>query len=86
MITLKTFCGDTFQIEWVGVANIDGVLRFAVVGAELSDILAAFTNPDNCAILTRSFDNDEQTFSGYNVFRGVQVAYDGSVIVSMSKI
>ena len=86
MIELQTSGGDSFQIEWAGVASIDGVLRFAIVGAELSKIMEAFTKPENCTTLTRVFDNDEQAFVGYSVFRGVQIAYDGSVIVSMSKI
>ena len=86
MITIRTAKGEEFKIAWAGVATIDGVLRFAVVGAELPAIIEAFTNPDNCAQLTRVFDNNEMTFDGYTVFRGVQIQYDDSVIVSMSKI
>lgn len=86
MITLETANGKTFRIAWAGVASVDGVLRFAVEGAELADIIATFTVPENCTELTRVFDEDRKTFTGYTVFRGVQISFDGSTVVSMSKI
>jgi hypothetical protein len=86
MIKIETTKGKNFQIEWAGVSSIDGVLRFAVVNTELTEILATFTVPENCKELTRVFDEDRKTFTGYTVFRGVQINYDGSIVVSMSKI
>lgn len=86
MIKLETANGKTFEIAWAGVASIDGVLRFAVLNAELEDILATFTVPENCTELSRVFDEDRKTFTGYTVFRGVQINYDGTTVVSLSKI
>jgi hypothetical protein len=86
MIKLVTTNNKEFEIKWAGVANIDGVLRFAVTGANLVDIFTAFTNPANCQTLTRVFDEDEKEFTGYTVFRGVTVNYEGDVIVALSKI
>lgn len=86
MIYIETAKGDRLPIAWAGVSGIDGVLRFAVINTELAEIIATFTAPENCTELTRVFDEDRQTFVGYTVFRGVQISYDGSVIVSMSKI
>lgn len=85
MITIKTVNNDVFEIAWAGVATIDGVLRFAILNANLIDIMTVFTNPTNCETLTRIFDENEKEFVGYTVFRGIQVAFDNSVIVSMSK-
>lgn len=85
MITIKTVNNDVFEIAWAGVATIDGVLRFAILNANLIDVMTAFTNPVNCTILTRIFDENEKEFTGFTVFRGIQIAYDNSVIVSMSK-
>lgn len=86
MIKLETSNGKEFQIAWAGVANLDGVLRFAVENAELGEIIATFTVPENCTELARVFDEDRKTFTGYTVFRGIQINYDGSIVVSMSKI
>lgn len=86
MIKLRTANGHTFEIEWIGVANIDGVLRFSVINAEVSELVSIFTVPENCTTITRVFDEDERTFTGYTTFRGVQINYDNSIIVSLSKI
>ena len=86
MIMLRTANNEEFQIAWAGVATIDGVFRFAVINANIQDVFTAFSNPENCSTLTRVFDNQETEFSGYSVFRGVTVNYDGSVTVALSKI
>ena len=86
MIKLTTANRQEFEIEWIGVANIDGVLRFSVVNSNVSDLVRVFTVPENCETITRSFDENEQVFSGYTTFRGVQINYDGSIVVSLSRI
>lgn len=85
MISIKAANGDLYTILWAGVANTDGILRFAIINADASSIFETFGNPANCGTLTRIFDNIEQQFAGYTVFRGMQINFDGSVIVSMSK-
>lgn len=86
MIQLKTANGKLFEIAWIGVSNIDGVLRFSVVDPDVTDVFQTFMIPENCTVLTRIFDEDEQVFEGYKIFRGVQINFDGSAIVSLSKI
>lgn len=86
MIKLKTANGKMFEIAWIGVSNIDGVLRFSVVDPDVTDVFQTFMIPENCIVLTRIFDEDEQVFEGYKIFRGVQINFDGSAIISLSKI
>lgn len=78
--------GDTYDIAWIGIANLDGGLRFGVIGGELSEILQTFTDPKNCTVITRTFDGDPFSYKGYTVFRGVTINYDGTIVVSLSKI
>ena len=78
--------GETFEVEWIGVSTIDGVLRFNVINADMTAVLQTFMKPENCSPLVRKFDEDEKTFEGYTVFRGIIVNYDNSMIVSLSKI
>ena len=85
MITLITSNNIVFEIAWIGVSGIDGVLRFSVIDGDLSKIMQTFTIPENCQVLTRKFDEDEQTFEGYINFRGVQINYDNSIMVSLSR-
>lgn len=86
MITLKTYKGEEFEIEWIGVATLDGALRFGIKNADITKLLATFTKPENCTVLTRSFDGEDKTFEGYTVFRGITIDYDGTTIVALSKI
>lgn len=86
MVTLTTSDGDVFEIKWIGVASIDGVLRFAIVGVTIPEIIAVFTDPEKCKTLTRNYDGVELVYSGYTVFRGVQINYENDMIVSLSKI
>lgn len=86
MVYLKTANGETFEIEWIGVATFDGALRFGIKNADITNLLATFTKPENCTVLTRSFDGEEKTFEGYTVFRGITIDYDGTTIVALSKI
>ena len=86
MIQIRTANNDLFQIAWAGVSSIDGILRFAVINPNIAEVFSVFSNPANCSTLTRVFDNQETVYSGYSVFRGITVNFDGSVIVAMSKI
>ena len=86
MINLITADGKTFEIEWIGVSTLDGALRFGVKNADITRLLAIFTKPENCTVLTRLFDGEEKTFEGYTVFRGITIDYDGTIIVALSKI
>lgn len=86
MIQVIIPSGEAFLVEWIGVSSIDGVLRFCVFNETTLKIFQTFTNPENCSPLIRKFDENEMTFEGYTVFRGIQVQYDGSMIVSLSKV
>lgn len=86
MITLITSNGITFEIAWIGVSGLDGVLRFSIINGDISQIMQTFTIPENCQVLTRDFDGVEQVFEGYIVFRGIQINYDNTIMVSLSKV
>lgn len=75
-----------FEIHWIGIADVDGVLRFSIAaGSDLSVIFQTFSNPANCGVLIRQNDGIEKEFSGFTVFRGLQINYNSEIIVSMSK-
>ena len=86
MIRLRTTNGEMFDIDWIGISSIDGILRFAVKNPDISKIVQIFSVPENCSILTRLFDEDEHTYEGFIVFRGFLLNFDGTATVSMSKI
>ena len=87
MNSIRTADGTVLEVIWVAVSNIDGALRFAVPDPDASRLFSLFTNPENCSEIVRVVDGqDIQTFEGYTVFRGLQMNYDGTSIVALSKI
>lgn len=76
--------GKEFDILWDGVSTIDGTLRFAVVNATMAEIFTAFSDPQACSTLTRVWDGIESVYTGYTVFRGVDLKPDGEIVVSMN--
>lgn len=86
MIILKTANDEQVPIEWIGPSSIDGVLRFGTRSVDVQTLFSIFTKPENCIVLKRIFDENEQIFEGYTVFRGVSVNYDGMAIVALSKL
>lgn len=85
MIKLLTANGEEFDVAWMGVASMDGGLRFGVINSTAEKIFSIFTVPENCTVLTRVFDGVEKEYEGYTVFRGMTINYNDEIVVSMSK-
>ena len=62
MIILRTNTKKEFEIEWIGVADFDGCLRFEIADAadRMPELFAAFSDPNETETLTRVFDEDER--------------------------
>lgn len=86
MIKLKTATGKEFEIGWIGVSELDGSLRFEVMGANMFELITVFIRPEETATLTRIFDEDEKVFDGFTVFKGVDQKFgDGGIVVALVK-
>jgi hypothetical protein len=81
---LRTATGKEFDILWDGVSTIDFTLRFAVVNSDIATIFKAFSDPSETATLTRIWDGIESVYTGYTIFRGVDMAPDGEIVVSLN--
>lgn len=84
---LKTNSGKTYEIEWIGVADFDGCLRFELVSAEpfVKDVITVFTNPAETKILARVYPlcDDERVFEGYTKFKSIDIKPDGNIVVGL---
>ena len=83
-----TATGEEFEIGWIGVATLDGGLRFGIINCnDINKIFQTFTKPENCVVLTRDFDGVRNIkFEGYTVFRGITINYNDEIVVSLSKV
>lgn len=86
MITLITARGAAFPIAWIGVSDFDGSLRFEVTApASLAELFTVFSDPEHTATLTRVYDEDEKTYTGFTRFKGLEQMATGSVVVRLLK-
>lgn len=82
---LKTALNKEFDIGWIGVATIDGVLRFALLNVSLTTAFSVFTNSAECTTLISNIDGIIQTFENYVVFKSIDINADGSITVALGR-
>ena len=74
MIKMITAQGTEFEVSWAGVSDLDGSLRFEVIGAEMPILFSIFT---------RVFDEDRRIFEGYTGFKGIERMGTGNIVVRL---
>lgn len=85
MQKLVTATGREIAINWCGPSTIDFALRFGVPNGNMMELLQIFTNPEETATLTHYFDEHETVFTGYTVFKGVDLKVDGEIVVALNQ-
>ena len=83
MIKMITAQGTEFVVSWAGVSDLDGSLRFEVIGAEMPILFSIFTDREHTKALTRVFDEDHRTFEGYTGFKGIEKMMSGNIVVRL---
>jgi len=85
MIILRTNSQKEYPIEWIGIADFDGCLRFEVTDAadRMPELFAAFSDPNETETLTRVFDEDERVFTGFTRFKGMDLKPSGNLVIAL---
>lgn len=74
MIKIITAQGTEFNVNWMGLSELDGSLRFEVVGSDMQTLFAMFSDPEHTSKLKRVFDEDTLEFEGYTrIIRAAQM-------------
>ena len=71
MLTLHTAQNYIIPVNWIGVSDFDGSLRFETPETDLATLFSVFSDPSHTSALTRIFDEDKKTFSGFTAFKGL---------------
>lgn len=82
---LITNTGKEFKISWIGVATIDGALRFCLIDSDVSYVVQCFLDEAETARIVREYDSVETEYSGFTKFKTIDVQPDGTIIVALSK-
>ena len=83
MLALRTAQGFTLPINWIGISDFDGSLRFETPEMDLATLFSVFSDPMHTAALTRIFDEDEKTFSGFTAFKGLERMGTGTTVIRL---
>lgn len=84
MQELVTATGKEITINWCGASTIDFALRFGVPDGNMAELLRIFTNPEETVTLTHHFDEHEAVFTGYTIFKGIDLKIDGEIVVALN--
>ena len=82
---IVTKTGKEYEINWAGIATVDGALRFEIVNGTLSDIFSCFSSPEETAELSRVWGDSTTVYEGFTAFKTIDIQANGNIIVALSK-
>ena len=85
MLRLKTAKNVEIPINWIGISDFDGSLRFETTETNLAELLMIFNDPEHTICLTRVFDEAEKEFEGFTSFKGIERMGNGCTVVRLMK-
>ena len=85
MLTLKTARNYEIPINWIGISDFDGSLRFETTNTNMGELFSIFNDPDHTKVLTRIFDEVNRDFEGFTFFKGIELMGNGCVVVRLMK-
>ncbi len=85
MITLRTAKNTVLPIEWIGVSDFDGSLRFETTETDMPRIFTIFNDKEETAVLTRIYDEDEKAYTGFTAFKGIERMASGNTVVRLMR-
>ncbi len=83
MLQLRTAQNYTVPVNWIGISDFDGSLRFETPETDLKTLFDVFSDPEHTSVLTRVFDEDEKTFSGFTAFKGLERMGTGTTVIRL---
>ena len=85
MLRLLTAQGTELPLNWIGISDLDGSLRFETTEPDMSLLFALFSDPEHTRALTRVFDEDRKVFEGFTVLKGIERMGSGNIVIRLLK-
>ena len=83
MLTIETAQGTSLPLNWIGISELDGSLRFETSEPNMATLFSIFSDPEHTRSLTRVFDEDRKTFEGFTGFKGIERMGTGNIVVRL---
>ena len=84
MLRLKTAKNVEIPINWIGISDFDGSLRFETTEADMPELFRIFNDPEHTICLTRVFDEAEKDFEGFTSFKGIERMSNGCTVIRLN--
>jgi hypothetical protein len=84
MLRLKTAKNVEIPINWIGISDFDGSLRFETTETNLAELFMIFNDPEHTICLTRVFDEAEKDFEGFTSFKGIERMSNGCTVIRLN--
>ena len=84
MLRLKTAKNVEIPINWIGISDFDGLLRFETSETNLAELFRIFNDPQHTNCLTRVFDEAEKDFEGFTSFKGIERMGNGCTVIRLN--
>ena len=75
MIQLRTAQNYTIPVNWIGISDFDGSLRFETPETDLAKLFSVFSDPKHTSAL--------KTFSGFTAFKGLERMGTGATVIRL---
>ena len=82
---IVTKSGKEYEINWAGIATVDGALRFEIVNSTLLEVFNCFSNAEETEQLDRVWGDSTTRYEGFTTFKTIDIQPNGSIIVALSK-
>ena len=83
MLKLRTAKNTEIPINWIGISDFDGSLRFETTEGNTAELFRIFNDPEHTICLTRVFDEAEKDFEGFTFFKGIERMGNGCTVVRL---
>ena len=84
MLKLRTAKGFEIPINWIGISDFDGSLRFETTETDMAKLFTIFNGPEHAIKVTRIFDEVERDFEGYTSFKGIEKMANGNTVIRLN--
>lgn len=85
----------TFDVDWAAPASITGFISFLakIHGSDIDTVHNTFKDPEETVLMIKTFTDSESEsgemevdrYSGYTVYNGFYIDYDGDIVVTINK-
>ena len=83
---IRTATQADYDVEWIGIATIDGVLRFSIANGNLTELTQTFFNPAELPItLYEDPEIPPTAYTDFTVPFSITKDFSGSVIVGLAR-